>query len=102
MSREWRLYLKDLIEFYERIRRYTAGLTRETFEADTLRYDATLRNIELDRRGGSGTSLRMSVNSPPMSRGTKLQEREMSLRTPISALTAISSGISSLRKCPCY
>ena len=47
MSREWRFYLKDLIEFCERIRLYTAGLTRETFEADTLRYDATLRNIEL-------------------------------------------------------
>jgi len=47
MSREWRFYLEDLIEFCERIRRYTAGLTRETFETDTLRYDATLRNIEL-------------------------------------------------------
>jgi len=47
MSPEWRLYLDDLIEFCERVRRYTAELTRDAFEADMMRYDATLRNIEL-------------------------------------------------------
>ena len=47
MSREWRLYLSDLIEFCERVVQYTEGLTRDAFEADQMRYDATLRNIEL-------------------------------------------------------
>jgi len=45
--REWRFYLGDMIAFCERVLDYTHGLDRATFAADRLRYDATLRNLEL-------------------------------------------------------
>ena len=47
MSREWHLFLTDAIQFCERIRQFTAGLDRLSFEADQKTYDATLRNLEL-------------------------------------------------------
>ena len=46
-SRDWLFYVKDMIEFCERVRRYTAGQDQTAFEADSLRYDATIRNLEL-------------------------------------------------------
>jgi len=36
-----------MIEFTERALEYTAGLDRDGFVADRMRYDATLRNLEL-------------------------------------------------------
>ena len=47
MSREWRLFLADMIEFCERVIQYTDGLTREQFESERKTYDATIRNVEL-------------------------------------------------------
>ncbi|MGY3253399.1 uncharacterized protein with HEPN domain [Thermostichus sp. MS-CIW-19] len=47
MSREWRFYLDDMIEFAKRVLEYTEGYTQEDFERDRRTYDATLRNIEL-------------------------------------------------------
>jgi len=47
MSREWRLFLSDAIQFCERIREFTTGLNRQAFESDQKTYDATLRNLEL-------------------------------------------------------
>jgi uncharacterized protein with HEPN domain len=47
MSREWRFYLDDMIEFAERVLEYTNGYSQEEFEHDRSTYDATLRNIEL-------------------------------------------------------
>lgn len=47
MSREWRLYFEDLIEACRRIVAYSSGMSRQQFEASTLHYDATIRNIEL-------------------------------------------------------
>jgi uncharacterized protein with HEPN domain len=46
-QREWRFYIDDMIAFAERVQTYTAGLDKESFVADTLVYDATLRNLEL-------------------------------------------------------
>jgi uncharacterized protein with HEPN domain len=46
-QREWRFYIDDMIAFAERVQTYTAGLDQESFVADTLVYDATLRNLEL-------------------------------------------------------
>ena len=45
--REWLFYLDDMIKFAEKVRTYTAGLNQERFVSDSLRYDATLRNLEL-------------------------------------------------------
>ena len=36
-----------MIEFCERVRCYTVGQDQTSFEADSLRYDATIRNLEL-------------------------------------------------------
>ena len=46
-TRDWRMYIQDMIEFAERVSSYTRGLDKDTFMADRRTYDATLRNIEL-------------------------------------------------------
>ncbi len=47
MSRDWRLFYLDLIDFCRQILAYTRGLDRGGFEANRLVFDATLRNLEL-------------------------------------------------------
>ena len=47
MSREWRLYVADMKACCARVAEYTAGLSREQFEAKRIVYDATLRNLEV-------------------------------------------------------
>ena len=46
-SREWRCYVRDMMEFGERVLSYTRGLDRDSFVTDRRTYDATIRNIEL-------------------------------------------------------
>ena len=46
-TRTWGLYIQDMIEFGEKVLSYTAGLDQVAFIAETLVYDATLRNLEL-------------------------------------------------------
>ena len=46
-SRSWQLYIRDMIEFSTKVLSYTARLDQEGFIAETLVYDATLRNLEL-------------------------------------------------------
>jgi uncharacterized protein with HEPN domain len=46
-SREWRFYIEDMIAFCERVQSFTHGINRADFIADPMRYDATVRNIEL-------------------------------------------------------
>ena len=46
-SRSWRLYIRDMIEFSSKVLSYTESLDQEGFIAETLVYDATLRNLEL-------------------------------------------------------
>ncbi len=45
--REWRFYVEDMQAFCDKALAYTRGLDRSTFAADPMRYDATLRNLEL-------------------------------------------------------
>ncbi len=45
--REWRLYVRDMIEFCGVILDYAAGLDRAAFLAERRTYDATLRNLQL-------------------------------------------------------
>lgn len=47
VPREWRFYVQDMIAFCDKALAYTKGLERGTFGVDAMRYDATLRNIEL-------------------------------------------------------
>jgi uncharacterized protein with HEPN domain len=45
--REWRFYVEDMVAFCDKVSTYTQGLDRSTFAVDPMRYDATLRNLEL-------------------------------------------------------
>jgi uncharacterized protein with HEPN domain len=47
VPREWRFYVDDMLAFCDKAPAYTQGLDRSTFAADPMRYDATLRNLEL-------------------------------------------------------
>jgi uncharacterized protein with HEPN domain len=46
-KREWRFYVEDMVTFCDRVISYTNGLDRSSFVVDPMRYDATLRNLEL-------------------------------------------------------
>ena len=46
-QREWRFYVEDMVAFCDKVVTYTRGLDRATFTHDAMRYDATLRNLEL-------------------------------------------------------
>ena len=46
-ERAWRFYLEDMIQFAERVLRYTDDLDQRLFVASAMTYDATLRNLEL-------------------------------------------------------
>ena len=46
-DRDDRLYLRDMVEFCERVAAYSAGHDQDSFLADRMRYDAVLRNLEL-------------------------------------------------------
>lgn len=45
--REWRFYLDDMIGFCHRVQAFTKGLDQAQFVNDAMRFDATVRNIEL-------------------------------------------------------
>lgn len=47
VTREWRFYLDDMVGFCERVQRFTADINQEMFVADLMRFDATVRNLEL-------------------------------------------------------
>jgi len=47
VSREWRFYVSDMIEFAEKVLAYTNGMDQNHFEQSGINYDATLRNLEL-------------------------------------------------------
>jgi uncharacterized protein with HEPN domain len=47
MSRDWRVYLDDIAQSCDKIRRFTRDLTAAQFRADDRTYDAVLRNLEV-------------------------------------------------------
>lgn len=46
-EREWRFYIDDMIDFADHVLAYCQGLDQAGLVADRLRYDATIRNLEL-------------------------------------------------------
>jgi uncharacterized protein with HEPN domain len=46
-QREWRFYLDDMQSFCQKVRNFTDGLSQAEFERDVMRFDATVRNLEL-------------------------------------------------------
>jgi uncharacterized protein with HEPN domain len=47
MPRDSSVFLQDIADAIERIRSYTAGFSREQFEADQRTVDAVVRNLEI-------------------------------------------------------
>ena len=47
MSRDYRLFLEDIVESCVKILRYAGGMTFEQFTGDGKTYDAVLRNLEI-------------------------------------------------------
>ena len=45
MSRNYDLYLEDIVAAADRIASYVEGVTRSEFEADQMRIDAVIRNL---------------------------------------------------------
>lgn len=46
-QREWHFYIRDMLEFAEKVMLYTAGFDQDRFVNSGLTYDATVRNLEL-------------------------------------------------------
>lgn len=47
MSREWTIYVHDMITCCDRVLSYTDGVSREVFDQRGMVFDATVRNLEL-------------------------------------------------------
>jgi uncharacterized protein with HEPN domain len=47
MSRDFRLYLEDILEAATRVRTYLAGASRQTLDSDLRTRDAVLHNLEV-------------------------------------------------------
>ena len=47
MSRDWLLYLDDLIDSAEKIQRFVRGRSFQTFSSDEMLFDAVLFNLEV-------------------------------------------------------
>ena len=47
MSRNYSLYLQDIVAAADRIASYTEGMTRSEFEADQMWIDAVIRNLQI-------------------------------------------------------
>ncbi|MGH9335847.1 MAG: HepT-like ribonuclease domain-containing protein [Vicinamibacteria bacterium] len=47
MSRDWVVFLQDILESCEKVRQYSVGMTREQLRDDDMRYDALLRRLLL-------------------------------------------------------
>ena len=60
-DREWRFYLDDMIGFCQRVQTFTVGMTQDQFTKDVMRFDATVRNIELI--GEAATHIPDSIRS---------------------------------------
>ena len=45
--REWKMRLQDILDAIEKTKRYTAGMTLETFRQDEKTIDAVIRNLEI-------------------------------------------------------
>lgn len=47
MSRDWRLYWRDIVACCRKVLQFTDGMDLVAFRADQKTYDATIRNLEL-------------------------------------------------------
>jgi uncharacterized protein with HEPN domain len=46
-DRAWLFYIDDMVDFCEQVGRFTHGIGQQQCVADRMRFDATVRNLEL-------------------------------------------------------
>ena len=51
MPRDYKVYLQDILEAIQKIRKYTSGLALQSFREDTKTIDAVVRNLEIIGEG---------------------------------------------------
>ena len=47
MSRDYKVYIQDILEAIEKIQKYTAGMTLKSFAGNEMTIDAVVRNLEI-------------------------------------------------------
>jgi uncharacterized protein with HEPN domain len=47
MSRNWRIYLDDILHACEKVGRFTIGMSQADFQQDERTFDAVVRNLEV-------------------------------------------------------
>ncbi len=47
MPRDYEVYLEDIRDAIDKVKRYTTGLSREDFENDDKTVDAVVRNLQI-------------------------------------------------------
>ena len=64
MKRPYSLYLNDILESTEKIKRYIDGLTFEEFTASDMVFDAVVRNLEIIGEASSHIPESIQSESP--------------------------------------
>lgn len=47
MSRNYRIYLQDILDAIQKVETYTTGVSFEIFVSESMRLDAVLRNLQI-------------------------------------------------------
>ena len=84
-ERDPTLYLRDMVEFCDRVIAYTAGFDAPALLADRMRYDATLRNLELIGEAATRVPAEIRAREPEM-------PWRLVIGTRIASPTAISAS----------
>ena len=69
-ERAWDLYIKDMLQFSQRVILYTDGFDQDRFVASGLNYDATLRNLEMIGEAASQLAEAIRINDAAVSVAT--------------------------------
>jgi uncharacterized protein with HEPN domain len=65
-DRDPRLYVEDMLEFCDCALDYAAGISRESLDADRMRYDAILRNLELIGEAATHVTVEQRALAPQL------------------------------------
>ena len=63
-EREWLFYVDDMILFCDRVIAFTEGLDKAGFVQDQMRFDATVRNLELIGEAATHVPERVRGSNP--------------------------------------
>ena len=91
-ERDDRLYLRDMVEFCERVAAYSAGHDQESLLADRMRYDAVLRNLELIGEAATRVPVNMRGLAPEIAWRQIIGTRNRLAPMPISVSSPTRSG----------